>query len=187
MPSRSLALVAAAITAWATPAVAQPRQEPPGRTDGPEGSEVGQGGYRRAPGPGALQLTVDFGGAITDKGSGEPLHDRPYFIGVDAAWSADDWLLLEVSAAYDFDLERTLVLAGPRFRSPFAPVALGIGVKAGLMSWSSRTRFGVTPEASAELEVGSRGVFGLHYALDVPVEQDTTVTHRVYLGLGVRF
>ena len=40
-----------------------------GRTDGPEGSEIGKGGYTSGPGGlGGFSLTLDGGGAITIKG-----------------------------------------------------------------------------------------------------------------------
>lgn len=184
-PFRSAAAAILLATLLPSPAPAQPAP-PPGRTDGPEGSEVGQGGYRRAPGPGAFQVTLDAGGAITDESSRVALKDRPYFFGVDLGWSPDDWLLLELTGAYDFDLERTLVLVGPRLRTPASPFALSAGVKAGLMARDGDARFGVTPQVGAELEASDRFVLGLHYALDIPMEQDTTVTHRIFLGLGVR-
>jgi hypothetical protein len=178
---------AAALLVAALPALVLAQAEAqPGRTDGPEGSEIGLGGYRRAPGPGAFQLTIDAGGAITSDGPGYRLHDRPYFLGGALGWSPDDWLLLEVAGAYDFDLERTLVLFGPRFRTPLSPFSLDVAVRAGVMSWDGRTRFGLSPQVGAELEASDRFVLGLHYALDVPMEEDTTVTHRIFLGFGVR-
>ncbi|ACG73042.1 conserved hypothetical protein [Anaeromyxobacter sp. K] len=182
-PLRSVA--AFLLAALPALALAQPAA-PPGRTDGPEGTEIGQGGYRRAPGPGAFQITFDAGGAISSEGPGYPLKDRPYFLGADLAWSPDDWLLLELTGAYDFDLERTLVLVGPRLRTPASPFSLSAGVKGGVMHWNGRSRFGLSPQIGAELEASDRFVLGLHYALDIPVEQDTTVTHRIFLGLGLR-
>ncbi|MFN7131334.1 MAG: hypothetical protein ACK4N5_04585, partial [Myxococcales bacterium] len=54
-----------------------------GRTDGPEGSEYGKGGYDK-PSGGRFSLSLDWGGAL----SSAPLTSAgaPIFVGINAGW-----------------------------------------------------------------------------------------------------
>ena len=63
-------LVVCLVVLGASTALAQER----GRTDGPEGSEVGKGGYVSGPGGlGGFSVTLDGGGAIRIRGTSSAL------------------------------------------------------------------------------------------------------------------
>ena len=77
-------LVVCLVVLGANDALAQDR----GTTQGPEGSEIGKGGYVSGPGGlGGFSLTADGGGAITIKGG---QFSPPLFAGLTASfWNAD--------------------------------------------------------------------------------------------------
>ncbi len=153
-----------------------------GRTDGPEGSEVGKGGYTRASGPGSFSLSVQWGAAVT---SNAP--DAPLFVGGAADYWVEDWFQVELSGAYLFDTKRGQVMIGPRFHSFAWPISLTAAVEAGpIFFQGGTTRFGLSPTAGAEMLFGRHALVGLHYAVDIPIP-DGTVSQRVFLSAGWRF
>src|SRR5687767_9131973 len=86
---------------------------PPGRTDGPEGSEIGKGGYTPAGGASRFSLELLWGGALA-----EERIDRgaPLFAGLNASFWADDWFLIEASGQHLFHNGSTNLYLGPRLR-----------------------------------------------------------------------
>lgn len=153
-----------------------------GRTDGPEGSEVGKGGYTRAAGPASFSLAVQWGAAITHDAPNAPL-----FLGGAADYWVEDWFQIELSGAYLFDTERGQVMIGPRVRSLAWPIELTGALEAGPIFFKGgTTRFGLSPTVGAEMTFGRHALLGLHYAVDVPIP-DGPASQRVYLSLGWRF
>ncbi len=164
-----------------------------GRTDGPEGSEYGKGGYSR-PSSGQLSLQFDWGAGVNQEPppQGAP-KGPPIFLGLTAAYWWDDWLQLDFSGAYVLDGGRLDLLAGPRFRTYGYPLSLYAGLKAGAIFVPELgMRFGLSPQVGADFIVGDRDniILGLAYALDIPLPARAdggSNTHRVFMSLGYRF
>lgn len=155
-----------------------------GRTDGPEGSEIGKGGYVR-PTSGNISLSLDWGGALAtgpQSGAGVPI-----FVGLNAGYWLDDWMVLELNPQYVFRTGDINLLVGPRFRTPAFPVALTGGLKAGAIFVDGRgVRFGLSPQAGLDVVVRRNVLAGLNYALDIPIGAPG-YTHRVFMSIGYRF
>lgn len=188
MPSRSALSALAAclcVLGAAAPSVAQER----GRTDGPEGSEVGKGGYSSPSGTRNFSLGLSFGGALQSDQSDGGRYGAPLFGGVTASFWPSDWVVFDLSGAYVASGKRFNALAGPRFRVPLLyPMAFSAGVQAGVMVLKDAgVRFGLSPNAMVDFEVTRRVLLGLGYALDAPVSSGAGVVHRVFLTAGFGF
>lgn len=172
----------------AAPAFAQAE----GRTDGPEGSEVGKGGYTPVSGNGHLALELRFGGAVQPNSTVDYSSDAPLFVGAAVSWWMWDWFSLDAEAHYQLGNKRFGLLVGPRFRTGFSPFAFVYGLHAGLFllkpaaGGDSVARFGLSPTAGFELTAQKNLVFGLMYALDIPVGSEG-VSHRPHLTVGWKF
>lgn len=153
-----------------------------GRTDGPEGSEFGKGGYAD-PGGGRFSLELNWGAAVQDRAPGTPL-----FAGLTASFWGDDWFLIDVSGAYLAPTGTTLLLVGPRFRTAFYPVSGSLGLKAGAMFIPDfGVRFALSPHVGADVLLGDRVLLGLGYAIDIPVFTEAFLAHRIFMNVGYRF
>ena len=163
-----------------------------GRTDGPEGSEYGKGGYERAPlnsgGQGNFSIALDWGADVLDVGVSD---GTPMVIGGTLTWWQDDWFLLDFSGAYLGNGKRTDLLVGPRFRTPFWPVSFSVGLKAGAMFLPQNTvRFGIAPQVGFDIVFNDRIPLGLNYAVDIPIGDNNGVdliAHRIFMSVGYRF
>ncbi len=155
-----------------------------GRTDGPEGSEYGKGGYQRPSGAlGRFSLGLDFGAAASNAPSASL--GVPLLVGLTASGWFDDWFVLDAGAIYNFNQSRVQVSVGPRFRTIFWPVSLYAGVKAGPVFGPSGIRFAISPVVGADMVVGEHLVAGLAYAYDIVFGEDDT--HRAFMTIGYRF
>jgi hypothetical protein len=99
--------------AWPLAATAQDR----GRTDGPEGSEYGKGGYKTL-GTGRFSLQVSGGAAFPDN------NQAPFFVGGGFSYWATDSLVWDFEGAYLANNKIAEGLTGPRFRTETLPVGL---------------------------------------------------------------
>jgi hypothetical protein len=100
-----------------------------GRTDGPEGSEIGKGGYTSGPGGlGGFSLTLDGGGAITIKGG---QFSPPLYAGLTASFWDADFYRIDLSGFYVPDPKLWGVLLGPSFHTTTWPIAFSAGFQAG--------------------------------------------------------
>ncbi|MGQ0508888.1 MAG: hypothetical protein ACT4TC_26600 [Myxococcaceae bacterium] len=178
---RGLALLAV-VAAYA--AVAQER----GRTDGPEGSEYGKGGYRRASGSGRFSFGLNFGAAL---GNSPPLSGAgtgrvPLMVGGTLSFWGDDWFVLDLDGAYNFNQQRVHLNIGPRFRTGFWPVSLWAGLKAGpTITQFEGVRFALTPTVGADIVFDNGILAGIGYAFDIVFAGEHS--HRIYMNVGYRF
>lgn len=176
----------ALVAAMAAPLSANAQER--GRTDGPEGSEYGKGGYAD-PGGGAFSLEFNWGAAMHagPHRRGAP-EGPPLFLGATASFWGDDWVQLDVSGAYLLDGGRVDLLAGPRFRTYGWPLSLSVGLKAGLMVIPQEgTFFGLSPQVGADLLLGNEHVLlGLGYAPDIPIGGGS-LAHKLFMNIGYRF
>jgi hypothetical protein len=155
-----------------------------GRTDGPEGSEVGKGGFDR-PLIGKFSLALDWGASFNTaplSGNAAPL----YLGGTVSFWSTD-WFLLDAHGSYAFNTGRTAVLVGPRFRTWTWPIAASLGLRAGVINDPYvGVRFGLSPIAALDMVFARHFIAGLEGCVDVPVAGNGS-TVRVGLNVGWRF
>ncbi len=175
-------LAAMAVLALPGAALAQER----GRTDGPEGSEYGKGGYAD-PGAGRFSLQLNWGAAFlsTEPLGGAP-NGPPLFVGLTGSFWADEWFLLDISPSYSFQSNRAQIFVGPRFRTGFYPVSLNLGLQAGPVFVPDRgVRFGLSPQAGVDTLIADHFVLGLQYAADITFGAE--LGHRVFMNLGYRF
>lgn len=165
-----------------------------GRTDGPEGSEYGKGGYRDLNG-GRFSLEFNWGAAVNQEQAPEGAPEGPpLFVGLTASLWGDDWYQLDFSGAYIMDGGRLDLLVGPRFRTYGYPLSLSLGLKAGaIIIPEVGLRFGLSPQVGADLLLGDRDdlILGLAYAPDFPlpveINGDSNITHRLFMSIGYRF
>ena len=162
--------------------------QPRGRTDGPEGSEYGKGGYSRAR-DSHFSLELNWGAAFAARLSeAETLSGPPLFIGATASLWGDDWYQFDLSGAYVMQSGQVNFLVGPRFRTAGFPVSLNAGLKAGaFLVPDEGLRFGLSPQAGVDLLLANeRVVLGLGYALDIPIAT-RGITNRLFMNVGYRF
>lgn len=174
-----LAIVAVLVSGSA---LAQPR----GRTDGPEGSEYGKGGYED-PGSGPFSLQLNWGAAVHSRSplGGTPT-GAPLFVGGTATFWADERFVMDATIAYLLSNQQLDVLVGPRFRTGTYPVSGTAGVQAGAMIQRSGTFFGLSPNVSAEMLLNDHLLAGLGYAMDIPIGGGE-LSHRIFMNVGYRF
>jgi hypothetical protein len=160
-----------------------------GRTDGPEESEYGKGGYgdnRRG-----VSLQFDWGAAINSRENprGAP-EGPPLFVGATVSLWGDDWYRLDVSGAYVFDGGRFIGNVGPTFRTWGWPLSFTLGLKAGaiVIPEGEGLRFALSPQIGAEifLDRRDRVLMGLHYSPDIAIGGGG-VTNRLFMNVGYRF
>lgn len=156
-----------------------------GRTDGPEGSEVGHGGYQSVSG-GKFSLAADFGGAIVLSGA---VAGPPLYAGATATLWFTDWFKLDLLGNWVFNAQRLNVLVGPRFSTWGWPVTFGAGLHAGVIyDVGPGVRFGLSPNISADMLFARHFLASLKAALDIPIGAPVTpMAIRIGLSLGWRF
>ncbi len=173
---------AAAVLGFSAASLAQSR----GRTDDPEGSEYGKGGYQRIGGAQQFSLAFDWGAAVesdTRRYGGAPL-----FFGLTASYWMTDWFLLDASANYLLSSKKFDLLLGPRFRTVTWPISFVVGLKAGPIFFNDNSvRFGIAPQAGFDLMLERHVILGLSYEPDIPLGDDGGVSHRIFMTIGYRF
>ncbi|MFN0062383.1 MAG: hypothetical protein ACKVPX_07685 [Myxococcaceae bacterium] len=154
-----------------------------GRTDGPEGSEIGKGGYQRL-NASRFSLNLNWGAALDFS----PIGGTPMFVGLDFAWWGDEWYQIELGADYIFNSQRVDIQVGPRFRTPFFPVSFSGALKAGAVIFApvGAVRFLLTPEVGVDLMIVNHVIVGIAYGLDIPLGGGSLV-NKVFLNIGYRF
>lgn len=156
-----------------------------GRTDGPEGAEIGKGGYTSASEVSAFSLALNWGASVNLaplNGVGAPL-----YLGATASYWVTDWFAAELHGAYAFNTSRVFSYLGPRFRTPTYPVSGGIGLRAGaIFDPFQGVRFGLSPVASVDLILQRHFLASLEACFDIPIAGNGTTT-RIGLTLGWRF
>lgn len=158
-----------------------------GRTDGPEGSEYGKGGYSRVS-ESRFSLELNWGAAFAAELSRMDRGRPPLFVGATASFWGADWYQFDISGAYVLQNEQLNVLVGPRFRTYGFPLSLNAGLKAGAFIVPDEGfRFGISPQVGVDMLLASeRVVLGLGYALDIPFAEHG-ITNRVFMNIGYRF
>jgi hypothetical protein len=157
-----------------------------GRTDGPEGSEWGRGGYSRRSDT-RVSLTFDWGAGFSAETSRLRSGGPPLFLGGTLSFWGAEWYQFDISGNYVLQNGVANVLAGPRFRTYGFPVSFSVGLKAGaFLVPDAGLRFGLSPQVGVDLLTRSPLLVGLGYALDVPIASHG-ITNRLFMNVGFRF
>jgi len=157
-----------------------------GTTTGPEGSEIGKGGYTSGPGGlGGFSLTLDGGGAITIKGG---QFSPPLFGGITASFWNPDWYRIDLSGFYIPDPQIWGVLLGPSFHTTTWPIAFSIGLQAGAYIPNGGTvNFIISPKVGMDWITESHFQLGVFANWDIDVANFDSSVIRIYLSIGYRF
>ena len=165
----------------APPGVAQE-----GRTDGPEGSEYGKGGYPFSGREARLYLNPLFGSGIFEvAGAGD---QTGLLYGLDVGYEMEEWIGLEGSYSYLRDRELSIFGLGSRFSYNRHPFIYSFTVQAGLYSQKTGdNNFGLAPGTGVDIVVGERYRVGLHYRRDFVFSDSRTRLNRVFARIGFYF
>ena len=174
---------AAAVTLWAAGALAA--DPPPGRTDGPEGSEIGKGGYRLAGTPGTWSVAPFLGAAMVES-DGDSETDLMY--GLNVGWRTEDWLGVHASYAFIQDQETSLFGVGVRNILEYEPFNYHLSLDAELYAPSEGdTSFGIAPGAGAEVLLTDNLSLGLQYQRDFIFSDEPIGINRFTARVAFRF
>ena len=157
-----------------------------GRTDGPEGSEIGKGGYTSGPGGlGGFSLTLDGGGAITIKGG---QFSPPLYAGLTASFWDADFYRIDLSGFYVPDPKLWGVLLGPSFHTTTWPIAFSAGFQAGLhIPHEGAVNFIISPRVGMDWITTSHFQLGVFANFDINLANFDLSIVRVGLSVGWRF
>lgn len=159
-----------------------------GRTDGPEESEFGQGGYLFAGPASQFYLNTAFGSAFF-KTPGLGNTQTGFLYGLDLGFEMDQWLGVQVGYAYLADRDMSIFSLGSRFVYTFEPFVYHLSLDAGLYDPKTGSQnFGLAPGTGIDIRVNDRVRLGLDYKHDfIFTDNMTTDMDRVYAGLKLFF
>jgi len=175
-------LVVCLLVLGASTAFAQER----GTTQGPEGSEIGKGGYTSGPGGlGGFSITADGGGAITIKGG---QFSPPLFAGLTASFWDADFYRIDLSGFYIPDPKIWGALLGPSFHTTTWPIAFSAGFQAGLhIPNAGSVNFIISPRVGMDWITESHFQLGVFANFDINLADFDRSIVRVGLSIGWRF
>ena len=161
------------------------------RTDGPEGSEIGHGGY---PWQERGQFYVEgmFGAAAVDiepQGGGDDSSQTDLLTGVSVGYLMDDWLAFQVGYGYiGGDQKTNLYTAGIRNHFDAEPFNYYFSLDAELYSPDvGDSKFGIAPGVGAEVVLSERLRAGLRYQHDFIFSNDNISINRFSATVQFRF
>ena len=178
------------VAAWAAGAAAA--EPPPGRTDGPEGSEIGKGGYPRYRTPGVFFVEPYFGAATVDvepEGGGLSSDQTDLIYGANLGYLMEDWLGFQVGYGYIAgDQKASLFGAGIRNLLVYEPFNYFLRLDAEIYAPDvGDARFGLAPGAGAEVVLTERVRAGLQYQHDFIFADDSISINRFTARLQLKF
>ena len=159
-----------------------------GRTDGPEESEFGKGGYPFAGATNQFYLNTSFGSGFF-KTPGLASTQTGFLYGIDLGFEMDQWLGVQVGYAYLSDQELSIYSIGSRFAYTYEPFIYHVSLSAGLYDPKTGAQnFGLAPGAGIDIKINDRVRLGLDYKHDfIFTDNVTTDMDRVYAGLKFFF
>jgi len=164
-----------------------------GRTDGPEGSEIGQGGYAWYRTPGQYYVEGLLGAATVDiepENEALPKTDTTDMLaGLTVGYMTEDWLSFQVGFARILADDPTdLFSAGIRNSMNLEPFNYYFSLDAGLYSPSEGdTRFALTPGVGAEAVLSDHLHVGLQFQRDFVFADDTIAISRFTARVRYKF
>jgi hypothetical protein len=167
-----------AILAFAVPALA----DDSGRTDGPEGSEYGKGGYRYWSTGGAYFVEGFVGAAVVDiefDDSDREVSRTDLFSGVNAGYMVEDWLAFQLGFGHISEQKTNLLSAGMRSSYDLDPFSYSFSLDTELYSPDvGSTKFGIAPGVGAEMHLSERLHVGLRFQHDFIFADDNISINR---------
>ena len=163
----------------------------PGRTDGPEGSEFGKGGYSRFREGGDIYIEGFFGAAALDleRVDGTDFNSTDLISGFNVCYTIQDYL--SVQGGYGHiggDQSTDLFSIGVRNSMGRDPVNCFFSIDAELYSpEQGGDKFGVVPGIGAELVVSEWMQIGLRFQRDFIFADDTIRINRFTTRLQFQF
>ncbi len=179
--------VAGLLLATAGPSFAGPE---PGRTDGPEGSEYGKGGYSRYGLGGQYFLEGFFGSAQVDveiEGA-DNTSQTDLLSGLTLGYQIEDWLSFQVGYGHISDQSISLYSVGARSRYDYSPFGYFLTLDTGLLSPDvGDTKFSITPGAGVDLTISEKLSVGLAFQHDFVMSDDNLDIDRFTARLRFSF
>ena len=166
-----------AILALALPAAA----DDTGRTDGPEGSEYGKGGYRYWRTGGAYYLEGFLGAAIVEfDGSDLEVSETDLMSGLYGGYMVEDWLAFQLGYGHISDQQTNLFSAGMRSLYDLDPFSYSFSLDAELYSPDvGSSKFGIAPGVGAEMHLNDHLQVGLRFQHDFIFADDNISINRI--------
>lgn len=163
----------------------------PGRTDGPEGSEYGSGGYWRYRTGGRFFVEGYFGAAAVDieyDDAAAGFEATDLLGGVDLGYMVEDWLAFQLGYGHIADQGTDLFSLGMRSQYNLEPFSYYLSLGAELYAPDAGdNQFGVVPGVGAEMLLGERVRVGLAYQHDFILADDTIGIDRFSARLQLGF
>ena len=158
-----------------------------GRTDGPEGSEVGAGGYAYGGPAGRFYVNPSFGSGIFNgktNGNGAGL-----LYSLNLGYEREGWLAIEGGYSYLSDRTMSIYSLGSRLDYNADPFVYYFSLQAGLYKpEDGESDFGLAPGAGIDIILNDRIRLGLNYKRDfIFSDGNTTKIDRPCVGLKFYF
>ena len=167
------------VAMWAGSALAA--DPPPGRTDEPEGSEIGTGGYRFARTPGVFFVEPFMGSAVVDiePDDADELSETDLFYGLEVGYQTEDWLGVHFGYGYIADQKTKLYNVGIRNILQYEPFSYYLRLDAELYSPDQgSSKFGIAPGVGAQLVLSDHLLMGLQFQHDFIFSDDNISINR---------
>ena len=159
----------------------------PGRTDGPEGSEYGKGGYHHKAQYGRF-YTEGFLGAATVKRSHDFDSDTDLISGLNVGYMIEEWLSFQLGFARILDQNINLYAGGVRSAYVNRLFNYYFSLDAELYSPEiGDTHFGIVPGVGAEVILSDRLRAGLRFQRDFIFADDMIHINRFTAKIQVDF
>lgn len=163
-----------------------------GRTDGPEGSEYGHGGYHHGSQYGRF-YTEGFVGAATVDFEAEGIDGTSFaetniIVGINAGHMIEDWLAFQLGFGRISDQAINLYSGGVRSSYATEPLNYYFSLDAELYSPSGDDdHFGIVPGVGVEVILSDRLQVGLRYQYDFIFSDDNIGINRVTAQVQLDF
>ena len=158
----------------------------PGRTDGPEGSEYGKGGYHHNAQYGRFYTEGFLGAAMLE--SEGPDSETDLITGLNVGYMVEEWLAFQLGFARILDQNTNLYAGGVRSAYVSQPFNYYLSLDAELYSpEGDETRFGIVPGVGAEVILSDRLRAGLRFQRDFIFADEMIHINRFTAKIQVDF
>ncbi len=158
----------------------------PGRTDGPEGSEYGKGGYHHKAQYGRFYTEGFLGAAMVERDAADT--ETNLVTGLNVGYMVEEWLAFQVGFAHILEQDTNLYVGGVRSAYVTRPFNYYFSLDAELYSPEiGDASFGIVPGVGAEVVLSDRLRAGLSFQRDFIFADDTIHISRFTATMQVNF